>query len=149
MKVQKCASLIEEWLNLFQKAEELVFLLSGQQAPEDLKQDLLKERKIGEKQPQEFIDNRILSDKVGFCEPIKRLKLKTFTSLKVKKTTRVKGKDHTIESRLKAFSRSIILQEKRNISIREVLNYELSALPLSIACAKEVMVKSNKASLGR
>ena len=58
---------------------------SRQQAPEDVKQDLLKARKIGEKQLQEFTDNWILSDKVGFYEPVKRLKLKTFTSLKVKK----------------------------------------------------------------
>ena len=106
---------------------------SGQQILEDVKQDLLNARKIGEKQLKEFIDNRILSDKVGFYEPIKRLKLKTFTSLKVKKTTKVKEKEHTIESSLKMFSRFIILQEKRNISIREVLNYELGALPLSIA----------------
>ena len=50
---------------------------------------------------------------------------------------------------MKTFSRFIILQEKHNISIREVLNYEFGALPLSIACADGDMVKSNKASLGR
>ena len=50
---------------------------------------------------------------------------------------------------MKTFSRFIILQEKRNISIREVLNYELSALPRSIACADGGMVKSNKASFER
>ena len=133
MKAQKRVSLIEEWSNPFQRAEEFVSLSSGQQVPEDVKQDLLNARKIGEKQLKEFIDNRILSDKVGFYESIKRLKLKTFTSLKVKKTTKVKGKEHTIELSLKTFSKFIILQEKRNISIREVLNYELGALPLSIA----------------
>ena len=65
------------------RAEELVSLSSGQQAPGDVKQDLLKARKIGEKELREFIDNRILSDKVGFYEPNKCLKLKTFTSLTV------------------------------------------------------------------
>ena len=50
---------------------------------------------------------------------------------------------------MKTFSRFIILQEKRKISIREVLNYELGALPLSIACADVGMVKCNKPSLGR
>ena len=34
------------------------------------------------------------------------------------------------------------------LSIREVFNYKLRALPLSIACADGGMVKSNKASLG-
>ena len=70
----------------------------------------------------------ILSDKVTFYEPIKRLKLKNFASLKVKKTTEFKGKEHTIESTMKTFSRFIILKEKHNISIGEVLNYELGAL---------------------
>ena len=46
MKVQNSASLIEEWSNSFQRAEELVSLSSGQQTPEDVKQDLLKARKI-------------------------------------------------------------------------------------------------------
>ena len=50
---------------------------------------------------------------------------------------------------MKTFSTFIILHEKRNISIREVLNYELGALPLSIPCADEGMIKSNKASLAR
>ena len=66
---------------------------SRQQAPEDVKQDLLKARKIGEKQLQEFIDNWILSDKVGFYKPVKRLKLKTFTSLKVKKQPKSREKN--------------------------------------------------------
>ena len=46
MKVQNSVSLIEEWSNSFQRAEELVSLSSGQQAPEDVKQDLLKARQI-------------------------------------------------------------------------------------------------------
>ena len=92
MKAQKRVSLIEEWSNPFQRAEERVSLSSGQQVPEDVKQDLLNAREIGEKQLKEFIDNRILSDKVGFYESIKRLKLKTFTSLKVKKNNQSQGK---------------------------------------------------------
>ena len=47
--VQKCVSLIEEWSNPFQRAEKLVPLSSGQQAPGDVKQDMLKVKKIGEK----------------------------------------------------------------------------------------------------
>ena len=47
--VQKCVSLIEEWSNPFQRAEKLVPLSSGQQAPDGVKQDMLKVKKIGEK----------------------------------------------------------------------------------------------------
>ena len=61
--------------------------------------------------------------------------------LKVK-NNQDQGKKHTAESSCKTF------QEKRNVSIQEVLNYELGALPLSISCADGGMVKSNKASLG-
>ena len=57
------------------------------------------------------------------------------------------GKDHTTESSLKTFSRFIILPEKRNISIQEVLNYELGALLLNIACVDWGMIESNKVSL--
>jgi len=46
------------------------------------------------------------------------------------------------------FSRYIVLQQKRNISIREVLKFELGPLPLSIACCDGGMVKSTKAKLG-
>ena len=85
MTVRKCVSLTKEWSNPLQRAEELISLSSGQQAPEDVKQNLLKASKIGEKQLQEFFDNRILCNKVGFLEPIKLLKLKNLTSPKVKK----------------------------------------------------------------
>ena len=85
MKVRKCVSLTKEWSKPLQRAEELISLSSGQQAPEDVKQNLLKASKIGEKQLQEFFDNRILCNKVGFLEPIKLLKLKNPTSPKVKK----------------------------------------------------------------
>ena len=46
MKVQIFVSLIEKWSNPFQRAEELVSF------SEDVKQDLLKARKIVEKQLQ-------------------------------------------------------------------------------------------------
>ena len=123
MKVQKCESLIEEWSNLFRRAEELVSFSSGQQSLENVQQDLLKARKIREKQLQEFIDNRILSYKVEFYEPIKRLGLKISTSLEIKKKQpKSRKKKKTIKSSLKTFLRFIILQEKRNISIGEVLS---------------------------
>ena len=83
--VRKCVSLIEEWSNPFQRTEELTSLSSGVQAPEDVKQDLLNAKSTGENQLQQFIDKRVSSDTVGFYEPIKRLKLQTFTSLEVKK----------------------------------------------------------------
>ena len=123
MKVQKCESLIEEWSNLFRRAEELVSFSSGQQSLENVQQDLLKARKIREKQLQEFIDNRILSYKVELYEPIKRLGLKISTSLEIKKNQpKSRKKKKTIKSSLKTFLRLIILQEKRNISIGEVLS---------------------------
>ena len=78
------------------------------------------------------------SDKVGFWESIK-LKAEHLYIAQSKKQPR---KKHAAESSLKTF------QEKRNVSIQEVLNYELGALPLSISCADGGMVKSNKASLG-
>ena len=123
MKVQKCESLIEEWSHLFRRAEELVSFSSGQQSLENVQQDLLKARKIREKQLQEFIDNRILSYKVELYEPIKRLGLKISTSLEIKKKQpKSRKKKKTIKSSLKTFLRLIILQEKRNISIGEVLS---------------------------
>ena len=113
--VKKCVSLIEELANPFQKSEKLTSLSSGKQATGDVKQDLLKARATGEKQLQQFIDNQISSDNVGSYEPIKQLNLKTFTYLQVKKTTKVKGKEHTVEASLKTYSRFIILQDKNVI----------------------------------
>lgn len=66
-----------------------------------------------------------------------------------KKIIKVKRKELTIKLSMKTFARFIILQEKRNISIWEVLNYELGGLPLSTACADRDTVEANKAKLGR
>ena len=67
-------------------------------------------------------------------------------SMQLKKTKKIKGKEKIVETNLKTFSRFIVLQDKRNISIKEVLKYELGALPI-IACSDGSMAKSVKANL--
>ena len=130
MKVQKCVSCLLKcvqkcvlkcggMVKFLSKSWRTLSLSSGKQAPEDLKQDLLKAKKIGEKQLQDFIDNRVLSDRVGFYEPIKCLKLKAFRSIKVKKQAKSREKNTKLNQVWKRFLDSSFYKRNATFSFEK------------------------------
>ena len=100
-------------------------LFSGINASEEVENDLLQAEALGRKQAKEFIDDRIKQNKTGFCDTIKKNKLKTFSSLKPVKRLCVKDKEVIIQSDHSLFARLLIIREKRGISIRELLRHSL------------------------
>ena len=72
---------------IFNPNDSIVSLFSGVNATEDVQRDLLKAESIGKTKAQEFIDNRIRQNNVGFYDTIKKNKLKTFSSLNVAHTS--------------------------------------------------------------
>ena len=70
--------------------EALISLSSGVMPPENIATDLLEAHSKGEIEMRKFVNERLVKQEIGFYDPLKRLKLGTFTKI-IKRT--VKSKD--------------------------------------------------------
>ena len=118
--VSKCYNTLSKLSPIFNPSDSIVSLFSDLNATEGVQRDLLKES-IGKTKAQEFIDNRIKQNNVGFYDTIKKNKLKTFSLLNVTQTISVKGKEVTFRADRSLFGRLLIIREKRGIGTKEVL----------------------------
>ena len=122
--VGRCYNIIKLWVNPFQKNENIVGSSSQVEAPLNALDDLLRAEKIGGSCFKEFLKNRIENNNVEFYAPIRKLKLRT--NIKVKKM------GVAIKSDRETFPRLLVIQKNRNISLKEVIQFELSPTPLSL-----------------
>ena len=141
-----CYETIKNWNNPFQKSNSILSLSPGIAAPEDVQNDLMKAEDVGKKQLENVISTRIESNIVNFYEPIRKNQLKSFDSSK-KRVLKVKGRSIAIKSDREIFARLLIIQGSRGVNLRDVLCFELSSVPLSIANPDGTISKTNKSKL--
>ena len=95
-----------------------------------------------------FISTRINTNEVSFWDPLSKLKINTFSSaakkMEVKATN---NKVITLNTDRELFGRLLVVAKQRDIDLREVLNYELSAVPVAIAHGDGSLRKTAKSSL--
>lgn len=145
--VSTCQNVIASWTNPFVKNVQLVSLSSGIAATDEVLNDLLSASAIGAKQLKEFVTSRIETSNVKFHDPIKKNKLKTFSSLSKKITVKVKERMMTIKADRQTFARLMVIQKSRCVHLKDVLCYELSSVPLSLANPDGSLAKTTKVNL--
>ena len=77
---------------------------------------------------------------------IKKNKLRTFTSLDASPVS-ITNNTIALKSDTEMFARLLVIQERRGISMREVLKFELSVFPLSLATSEGNLNKTVKSKL--
>ena len=80
-----------------------------------------------------FISKRLNTNEVQFWEHIKRLNIKTFST--IAKKVKCKTSDDkilTIGADRNRFQRLLVVAIRREINLKDVLSYELSAVPLAL-----------------
>ena len=78
-----------------------------------------------------------------------KLNLKTFSSIKHSKKTKLSNKEVVLKADNKLFGHLILVASSRNLQIREVLKHPLGPLPWSLSNADGTMKKTNKSALAR
>lgn len=131
--VGRCYNIIKLWVNPFQKNENIVGSSSQVVAPLNALGDLLRAEKIGKSCFKEFLKNRIETNNVEFYAPIRKLKLHTFDKRSAQTNIKLKKKGVAIKSDRETFPRLLVIQKNRNISLKEVIQFELSPTPLSLS----------------
>ena len=95
-----------------------------------------------------FIEKRINTNTISFCDPISKLKVKTFETT-VKKVQLKAAEEHliTVKSEKDLFGRLMIVANTRELNIRGVLSYKLSPVPCSLAHNDGSLRKATKSDL--
>lgn len=134
--------------NTCEEVTPLTNLVTGLVMPHETALCLLDSEKIGKKQLSEFIDNRLNTNKISFWDALPHLKIQTFASLNKKVV--VKSADEkliTVNADRGLFSRLLIVSQSREVNLREVLSYELSAVPFALAHIDGTLRKTAKSIL--
>ena len=115
--------------DVFRQAENLVSVTTGDVASEEIRHDLLGAEEIGKTIVKEFVQDRLIKKDVKFHDGVKQnRKLKTFETLYC---VPVSLADRDLLKRV-----VVALESGRNVDVDEVLQRELSPVPLSIATPK-------------
>ena len=110
--------------------DTLFCLSSGSPATDDVASDLLGTDEVGEKACRTFVEERLIMKITDFNAPIKRLGLKTFSS--IAKTSTVKGqskKTKQITAERNVFGQLVLLAVHNNVSLEKVLCFPLGPVP--------------------
>ena len=145
--VTRAYDLIKDWGILFKENDRLVNISSGVACGTDVESDMIGAEKKGESALHNFIKNRIVSNKEDIHDPIPKLKLKTFASMRAKRSCKIKDKSLTMKAGRDVFARLLVVSGKRNISLKEVLKYSLGPIPWLLATAEGSFVKTPKSKL--
>ena len=133
-KLIRCFS-SELMINPFKaNTESLVNFATGVVLPEEVADALLASRSKGQEQMKTFVKKRIQTNEVSYWDAIPKLSIKTFSSMT--KKVKVKAGDEksiTVHVDRDLFGRLLIVANARQINLMEVLSYELSPIPCSLA----------------
>lgn len=121
-------------------------IATGVVLPEEVAERLVKEQ--GLLQLDSFIQQRLNCNELSFWDAIPNLKIKTFntTTKKVSVTSSneksiIMGEDRDL------FGRLLIVAKVRQVNLREVLSFELSAVPYSLVHTDGTLRKTTKSAL--
>ena len=116
--------------------------------PPDSATRLLNSENLGRQEMRPFISKRLNSNEIQFWDPVSKLRIQTFASMA--KKAKAKSADEkivTVNADRSLFARLLIASRSRDINLREVLKYELSAVPYSLAHPDGSLRKTTKSTL--
>ena len=131
---------------MLENDENLYCLTSGQRLDDTIKNEILGYRGKGEQWSDEF-RSACFSDPANFEKPIKRRKVKNFAAAAVKTKTQSKIKLDEIQGTRDLFGRLLLISTMEKIDIEKVLEFPLTAVPLSLAHTDGSMNTTDKSKL--
>ena len=109
-------------------------IATGVVLPEEIAERLVKSKEEGLTQLDCFVQQRLHTNSVSFWDAIPNLRIKTFNT--TRKKVRIPSSNEkavVMAEDRDLFGRLLIVAKVREINLREVLSYELSAVPYSLA----------------
>jgi len=131
-----------------QESESLANFALGVVLLNDSTDGLIRSTEKGSEQMNTVIEKRLNTNQVSFWDPIPKLKVKTFESTTRKIQVKVvNDKLVTVGADRELFGHLLIAVNVRQISLKEVLCYELSSVLSSLAYQDGSLRKTTKSTL--
>lgn len=124
---------VSNWTNPFEPSEELASLSSGCVVTETIKSGLLAAKEKGTEALTAFVEDRLLSDSLGFFNPLPKFRLGTFRDTQKKTTVSKEGSAVILRTDRNLFARLLVIGQSRQMDLRQLLVHELGPLPWSLA----------------
>ena len=120
--------------DVFRETADLVAVTTGDVVTDEIKSDLLEAEQRGKAAVKDFVKERLIKKETKFHDTIKQQKLKTFESLYAVNVRVGKEKTVSIKADRDLFRRVVVaLESGREVDVGELLERELSSVPLSLA----------------
>ena len=145
--VETLISLLKETFVNPMEERQLIALSSGILPTEEVSKDLNKAYDHGKNALDVFIKDRLVDLSVSIYEPIKKLRLGTFSTMKKTKSVKVKGKEVQFSTQSGIFGKVALISQSRTVDMREIFEYPLGLVPYALSDDMGMMVKTNKADL--
>lgn len=145
--VGKVMDVVQNFSNPYECTDDLSSLTSGVVASEAVATDLCDAYDKGRNAASSFIQTRLSTNDVSFYEPLRKLNLKTFTSLTRTKSVKVGNQNVVLKADRNLFARMIVVAQARNLDLREVLKHSLGPIPWSIAEVDGSFAKTKKSKM--
>jgi len=122
---------------------------TARKAPREVSSDLIKAHDIGQQCYLDFKDQHLEKDppEKKFHDPIVLNKLKSFSSLCIRKQVKSSGRVAILKANRSLFGRIIVMAQGHNLKMEEILSHPLGPLPWALSTPDGLLRKTNKASL--
>ena len=130
-------------------AEEssLISLSGGIIPTEAIRRDLENAYYKGKSAMDTFIDLRLVNMSKSIYEPLKKLRLGTFTNINKKVKVKVKGREVQFSSQSEIFGKTALIAQSRSVDLQEICKYPMGSVPYALAESMGTMIKTKKADL--
>ncbi|XP_038062969.1 uncharacterized protein LOC119733637 [Patiria miniata] len=145
---QRVIETVSNMVNPFEcEGMDMIHISSGVAASDEVRDDLLKAKRLGEEQCVQFIKERLQGGQVGFFFPLKKNKLLTFSNQGKEVSLGVNDKQVVLKANRDLFTRLLVTSQVRKADMREVLSFSLGPVPLPIATESGHLYQNSKSDL--
>ena len=145
--VANIMELVDTMINPFDNEYQSLVHLSNV-APIGVATDMKNMHDKGEAAAMSYMKTNILSSKPDIYTPIKKLNLRTFSSVHKKITSKTKnGEIVALKNSKKLFSKMVLIAQNRDLDMKDVLQYSLRPFPSPLATVEGHLVKTAKSKL--
>jgi len=147
--VQKIVEQLNRY-DIFQhQTPGVVSLATRDVASPQITESLLTAHARGQEKLREFAASRLIKKDVGLHEKLRQSQSQTLKNMYQVQSNNPALKQKTIKADRNLFQRLLVSKEAgREVDLKEILSYELSPVPLSLADTSGAIRSTNKAALG-
>ena len=142
--VANVMELVDTMINPFDNEyQSLVHLSNGTVAPIGVATDVKNMHDKGEAAAMSYMKTNILFSKPDIYNPIKKLNLRTFSSVYKKITSKTKnGEIVALKNSKTLFAKMVLIAQNRHLDMKDILQYSLRPFPSLLATVEGHLVKT-------